>query len=204
MIRWAAVLAAAFFMQATLLQAQDRGVAGEASFNFGGARVEIAPNAANAAAHASRFAALPASCDPFCIVPQTVAVGVETLVEDQLLEFLVDAVGQNEGLLVDARMPDGRMLGFIPGSVSLPHETMAPENEFRDEILEALGARAFEDVFNFADAQNLVVFDNGPTQNDAGVLISHLLGVGYPPEKIRYYRGGMQVWSVVGLTVQEQ
>ncbi|MDG1069824.1 MAG: hypothetical protein P8P40_15830 [Sulfitobacter sp.] len=48
-----------------------------------------------------------------------------------------------------------------------------------------------------------MVYDNGPSQNDAGVLIAHLLEVGYPPEKIRYYRGGMQVWSVLALTVQE-
>ena len=203
MIGRAAVLAAAFFMQAATGQAQDRAVTAQAAFNFGGALVQISPNAANAATYASRFAAVPASCDPYCIAPQSAAVGIEALIEGQVLDFLVEKVGQNAGLLVDARMPEARALGYIPGSVSLPHETLAPENEFRDEILKALGARAFEDVFNFADAQNLVVYDNGPTQNDAGVLISHLLEVGYPPEKIRYYRGGMQVWSVVGLTVQE-
>lgn len=203
MIGRAAVLAAGFFMQAATGQAQDRAVTAQAAFNFGGALIQISPNAANAATYASRFAAIPASCDPYCIAPQSAAVGIEALIEGQVLDFLVEKVGQNEGLLVDARMPEGRALGYIPGSVSLPHETSAPENEFRDEILKALGARAFEDVFNFADAQNLVVYDNGPTQNDAGVLISHLLEVGYPSEKIRYYRGGMQVWSVVGLTVQE-
>ena len=175
----------------------------QAVFNFGGALVQIAPSAANAATYASRFATVPLTCDPYCIAPKTAAVGIEPLIESQVLDFLVDMVGNNEGLLVDARMPEGRALGYIPGSVSLPHETLAPENQFRDEILKALGARAFEDVFNFVDAQSLVVYDNGPTQNDAGVLISHLLEVGYPPEKIRYYRGGMQVWSVVGLTVQE-
>ena len=126
-----------------------------------------------------------------------------TLVEGQVLDFLVTSVGESTGLLVDARMPEGRALGYIPGSVSLPHETLAAENEFRDEILKALGARTFEDVFNFADAQNLVVFDNGLTQNEAGKLISHLLEVGYPLEIIRHYLSGMQVWSALGLTVQE-
>lgn len=203
MIRRSAILAVAFFMYAGVVNAQDRAATAQAVFNFGGALVQIAPNAANAATYAGRFAAVPSSCDPYCIAPKTAAVGIEPLIEGQVLDFLVDMVGNNEGLLVDARMPEARALGYIPGSVSLPHETLAPENQFRDEILKALGARAFEDVFNFADAQNLVVYDNGPTQNDAGVLISHLLEVGYPPEKIRYYRGGMQVWSVVGLTVQE-
>ncbi|WP_298859607.1 rhodanese-like domain-containing protein [uncultured Sulfitobacter sp.] len=203
MIKRAAFFAAALFVQAATVEAQDYSTTAQVAFNFGGTRIEIGPNASDAATYAGRFAALPASCDPYCIAPATAAVGIDTLIEGEVLDFLVTAVGENTGLLVDARMPDGRALGYIPGSVSLPHETMAAENEFRDEILKALGARAFEDVFNFVDAQNLVVFDNGPTQNDAGVLISHLLEVGYPPEKIRYYRGGMQVWSAVGLTVQE-
>lgn len=203
MIKRAAFFAAALFAQAATVEAQDYLTTAKAAFNFGGTRVEIGPNATNAATHASRFAAVPASCDPYCVAPQSAAVGIETIIEGQVLDFLVTAVGENTGLLVDARMPEGRALGYIPGSVSLPHETLADENEFRDEILKALGARAFEDVFNFADAQNLVVYDNGPSQNDAGILISHLLEVGYPPEKIRYYRGGMQVWSVVGMTVQE-
>lgn len=85
----------------------------------------------------------------------------------------------------------------------MPHPTIAEAGETRTQILKALGARAFDDIYNFADAQMLMVYDNGPSQNDAGVLIAHLLEVGYPPEKIRYYRGGMQVWSVLALTVQE-
>lgn len=203
MIGRAAILAAAVFLNVGSVVAQDYSTTAEVTFNFGGARLEVGPSSANATAYASRFAGVATSCDPYCIAPQAAAAGIETIIEGQVLDFLVMAVGENAGLLVDARMPADRMLGYIPGSVSLPHETLSAENEFRDEILKALGARAFEDVFNFADAQDLVVFDNGPTQNDAGVLISHLLKVGYPPEKIRYYRGGMQVWSVVGLTVQE-
>ncbi|KIN74770.1 rhodanese-like domain-containing protein [Sulfitobacter guttiformis] len=196
-------MAAALMVQGVAGQAQDHAASAQAVFTFAGQSVSISPRAADAAKYAGRFAMLAPSCDPFCIAPSNAADGIETLVEGQVLEFLVTAVAANTGLLVDARMPQGRALGFIPGSVSMPFETLAPENEFRDEILKALGARAFQDVFNFADAQNLVIFDSGPTQNDAGVLIAHLLEAGYPPDKIRYYRGGMQVWSVVGLTVQE-
>ena len=28
-----------------------------------------------------------------------------------------------------------------------------------------------------------------------------LLKMGYPPEKLKYYRGGMQAWTSLGLTV---
>lgn len=199
----AAIFAAAIVIQTATAQAHDHKFSAHAEFNFDGAEIIIEPRFAGAASYASAFATLAPECNPYCIVPQVAAVGIETIVETDVLEFLVTGVGKNNGLLVDARMPDARAMGFIPGSVSLPHQTVALDNELRDEILKALGARAFEDVFNFADAQNLVVYDNGPTQNDAGKLISRLLEAGYPSEKIRYYRGGMQVWSVVGLTIQE-
>jgi rhodanese-related sulfurtransferase len=203
MIKRAAIFAAALLVQTSASAAQDNASLSQASFIFDGKRIEIGLNAADAVKFASRFASLKASCDPHCVAPALVAVGIETVIEPQLLEFMVEAVGRNTGLLVDARMPADRALGFIPGSVSLPHQMLAELNDIRTQTLKALGARTFEDVYNFADAQTLMVYDNGPSQNDAGLLVAHLLEVGYPPEKIRYYRGGMQVWSVLALTVQE-
>lgn len=203
MSKRAAIFAAALAFYVTAAQAADYTTTAQIEFTFDGQQVSVGPNAPDAARHAALFASLPPACDPHCIVPEAVAPGIETLTETDVLEFLVSAVGSNTGLLVDARMPDARAQGFIPGSVSLPFEALRPDNEFRDDILKALGARSFENVFNYADAQDLVVFDNGPTQNDAGKLIAYLLESEYPPEKIRYYRGGMQVWSVLGLTVQE-
>jgi hypothetical protein len=199
----AAILAAVLSVHVSSAQAEDLDFSGAAAFMFNGAPIVIAPASTDAARHAALFAAIAPACNPHCIASQTVAEGVATLQEPDVLAFLVSEVSENMGLLADAPMPGDRAQGFIPGSVSLPFETVSENNEFRDEILKALGARAFEDVFNFTDAQDLVVFDGGPTQDDAAMLINHLLGAGYPPEKIRYYRGGMQVWSVLGLTVQE-
>lgn len=203
MIFKAAIFAAALVIQASAAQAQDHLTTGQASFIFDGARIEIGPRAPDAVKFASRFASLTPSCDPFCIAPLSTAEGVDTVIEPQVLDFLINAVGRNEGLLVDARMPPARALGYIPGSVNLPHETLSEDNAFRDQILKALGARSFEDIYNFSDAQKLIIYDNGPSQNDAGLLISHLIQVGYPLDKIKYYRGGMQVWSVLALTIQE-
>ena len=42
--------------------------------------------------------------------------------------------------------------------------------------------------------------DSGPATQDAAALIVDLLAAGYPPEKIGYYRGGMQVWTTLGLS----
>ena len=52
------------------------------------------------------------------------------------------------------------------------------------------------DVIEFLSTQ----VDSGPATQDAAALIVDLLAAGYPPEKIGYYRGGMQVWTTLGLS----
>ena len=64
-----------------------------------------------------------------------------------------------------------------------------------------LGARVLNGVYNFSDARELLVYDAGPSSDDAGELVRNLLAAGYPREMIRYYRGGMQVWSVLGFSI---
>ncbi|QUJ76522.1 rhodanese-like domain-containing protein [Sulfitobacter albidus] len=205
MKRWTLLFAAFLAVGSAQTQAVAQAAEGDAraSFIFDGARIEITQDAAAAAVHAARFAATPPACDPGCIAPATAAQGVPTVIEPDVLAFLVERVGKNEGLLVDARMPPERALGFIPGSVSLPFAAAAPDNEFRKDILKALGAREFEGIFNFSDALDLVVYDVGPVRSDAMTLIGHLLEAGYPADKLNYYRGGMQVWSALGLTIKE-
>jgi len=203
MTRRTAIFAVVFAVQAFAALADAGTGNGKASFIFDGNRVLISQNAQNAAAKAAVFAEIEPSCDPSCIAPHEAAAGIKTVIEPDVLDFLVNMVGKNEGLLVDARMPEARKSGFIPGSVNLPHQTLAKDNSFRDQILTALGVRIFDDVYNFSDAQSLLIYDNGPSENDAGALVSNLLDAGYPIEKIEYYRGGMQVWSVLALTIQE-
>jgi rhodanese-related sulfurtransferase len=203
MIKLAMIFATALAVQALAVQAQDHLTEGKASFIFNGERVLIEQNPTTAAEYAARFSGLTPSCDPYCIAPELAAVGIETVVEPQVLDFLIESAGRNKGLLIDARLPADRAMGYIPGSVIIPHTILENDNDTRKDVLKALGARAFDDIYNFNDAQNLMIYDGGPSQNDAGLLISYLLEVGYPPEKLSYYRGGMQVWSVLALTIQE-
>jgi Mrp family chromosome partitioning ATPase len=80
---------------------------------------------------------------------------------------------------------------------------MAADNPYRVDILRALGAKTAAGVSNFSGAVELVIFDAGPGTTDAQRLISTLLDSGYPAEKVKYYRGGMQIWTALGLTTQE-
>ncbi|MEM7520595.1 MAG: rhodanese-like domain-containing protein [Pseudomonadota bacterium] len=174
----------------------------KASFIFNGERIKISRDNPQAAQYAMQFAAARGSCGAPCIAPMQAAQGVPTLDELSVLTFLTERVAGNYGLMVDARLPQDRALGFIPGTVSLPHETVAGNNSFRSEILRALGAREFSGVFNFADARELLIYDGGPSTDDAGKLVRNLLEAGYPAEKLSYYRGGMQVWSVLGFSIE--
>jgi hypothetical protein len=49
-------------------------------------------------------------------------------------------------------------------------------------------------------AKDLVLWCNGPACGQSPRAIRGLLDVGYPGEKISYYRGGMQMWQLWGLT----
>ena len=98
-----------------------------------------------------------------------------------MIEFLSTQVDSGDGLLIDARLPEDRVLGYIPASVNIPAATLAPTNPYRNEILLALGAQHYEGVFSFTDAISLMVYDSGPATQEAAALIVDLLVAGYPP-----------------------
>lgn len=142
-------------------------------------------------------------CPPNCLQPMTIAAGVVTLGELEVLTFLETDVAGRKGLLLDSRLPEDFATGSIPSAVNVPYATLIAENPYRSDILRALGAVALSDGrLDFANSMSLALFGGGVWSNDAPMAISHLLAAGYPPEKLFYYRGGMQAWVQVGLTVQ--
>lgn len=182
--------------------AQDQAREAKASFVFNGEQIKIQRDVDKASAHAAAFARESETCGAPCIVPMQVAEGVPTFGETEVLSFLMNDVATSKGLLVDARMPHERTKGFIPGSVNLPFATLDAGTSFVNDIFTALGARNLEGAYNFADAQSLLIYDTGPSTDDAGRLVNNLLAAGYPAEKIKYYRGGMQVWAVLGFSIE--
>jgi len=45
-----------------------------------------------------------------------------------------------------------------------------------------------------------VLFCNGPWCDQSPRAIRGLRKIGYPADKLHYYRGGMQDWLIMGLT----
>jgi len=150
------------------------------------------------------FAKTSRACPPFCIQPLHAAEGVETVGELELLQFLTDYVETGKGALVDSRVESWYRGGTIPGSINLAFNLFSdPENNpFMEPVLLLLGGAKSEDgVWDFTDAKELLLFCNGPWCEQSPYAIRNLLSVGYPAEKLRYYRGGMQSWLSLGLSV---
>ena len=143
------------------------------------------------------------TCPDHCIEPSTAAAGVATLTELDVLDFMETRVSAGTGLLIDARLPEGYAAGSLPSAISVPAATLISTNPYREDLLLALGARGQIGSMDFSGAFDLLVFDDGPWSPVARDAIGRLLEAGYPAQKLSYYRGGLQMWRMLGLTTSQ-
>jgi rhodanese-related sulfurtransferase len=61
------------------------------------------------------------------------------------------------------------------------------------------GTRRYD--WDFSNARDILLFCNGPWCDQSPRAIRALVKLGYPVNKMYYYRGGMQDWLLLGLTV---
>lgn len=151
---------------------------------------------------APEFAKTSRPCPPFCIHPMTIADGVQTVGELEVIDFLETEVASGTGLLVDSRVEEWFQKGTIPGAVNVPFSTLDATNPYRDQIFAALGAVETGAGWDFTQATALTLFCNGPWCDQSPRAIRNLIAAGYPADKLKYYRGGMQLWLMLGLTVE--
>ena len=163
------------------------------------------------------------NCPPFCIQPMEVAPGIKTIGELEVVDFLANEVKQESGVLIDARTPEWHIKGTIPGSVNIPFTVFGLEHTDAKLItaMQELGVKhksssSMADSFwswtsgddneksknwDFSGAKNLILWCNGMWCGQSPRAIKNLLKHGYPADKIKYFRGGMQTWLILGLTV---
>jgi len=203
--RIAAACAASWIIQAPIAIAQDVRLTEDTlarTIDIGGQVVSITRNQDQTAQLSGDFTKTSRPCPPFCISEMEAAPGVTTVGELELIDFIETRVARGTGLLIDSRLPDWFGKGTIPGAVNVPFSTLEPTNPYRDDILLALGARQGSGQrFDFSDARDLLMFCNGPWCDQSPRAIRNLVDAGYPAEKLFYYRGGMQTWLLLGLTV---
>ena len=163
-------------------------------------------------------------CPPFCIQPMTVAPGVATYGELEVINFIKTQVKSKQGVLIDARTPSWHAKGTIPGSINIPFTTFALSRNDQKLIsaMKTLGVERRKTVasgywmdlkdllgiekkpnsfWDFSAAKNLLLWCNGMWCGQSPRAIHGLIKLGYPVEKLHYYRDGMQAWQILGLTV---
>ena len=162
-------------------------------------------------------------CPPFCIQPISPLEGIKTVGEYEIFDFMENELTLGEGVIVDARVPSWHKRGTIPGSINIPFKVFEKDDEDLEliEAFEQLGAISRGDVgsfkrtlesygfmdgdlktdkWDFSGAKTVLLWCNGPWCGQSPRAIRALVKHGFPKAKIRYYRGGMQNWQILGLT----
>ena len=153
--------------------------------------VEISRDQTEGAMLTGDWALTNRDCPPFCIQPQSAAEGTRTVGEIELLK----ALEAGDTVLVDSRTPDWYVTGTIPGSINIPY-TQAVER------LAELGCEPdFDGKFDCTSAGKVILFCNGLWCGQSPTAIRAMIEAGFPADKIGYYRGGMQTWRLLGMTV---
>ncbi|MBT3054551.1 MAG: rhodanese-like domain-containing protein [Candidatus Thiodiazotropha sp. (ex Codakia orbicularis)] len=178
---------------------------GEFSVKHAGKELMIRRNQDTDALLEFDFARTSRPCPPFCAQPIQVTDGVNTIGEVELIAFMKTALNEGSGLLIDARTRDWHERGTIPGSINVPFTHLNPDQGADEITLEEslilFGATMKGKNRDFTEAKTLVLWCNGPWCGQSPTAIRGLLSIGYPAEKLYYYRGGMQLWQVFGLPV---
>jgi len=153
--------------------------------------VEIMRNQDTNATIDPKYSKTSRKCPPFCIQPMQVAPGVTTVGEMELLAF-----AKAGGKLIDGRTVEWHLDGTIPGAINMPYTQMASR-------LGEIGCTGSVGKWDCTKAEKVLLFCNGPWCGQSPMAIKAMLREGYPADKILYYRGGMQAWHTLGLTVVE-
>lgn len=162
-------------------------------------------------------------CPPFCVQPMNAAPGVETIGELEMLEYLSMTTDEsNNILIIDSRMEKWFVRGAIPCAINIPWTQLALSQGATTQRIMGIMKHQFQVSFSegldsieakkailegdiaehcdFSSAKTLVIYCNGTWCSQTSESIKSLLRFGYPAEKIKYFRNGIQGWEILGLT----
>ncbi|XOB60780.1 rhodanese-like domain-containing protein [Campylobacterota bacterium DY0563] len=138
--------------------------------------------------------------------PMTLAPGVETVGEIEFIEYMKKAQTDNSIAIIDSRKPGWYAKLRIPGAVNVPFTNFDERDTAIEMMEDEMGVVEKEDgTLDFSKAKTLALYCNGYWCGQTPGMVKNakfaLLKMGYPAEKIKYYRGGMQAWASLGFTV---
>ena len=136
------------------------------------------------------------------ISPMKAAENIDTYGEVEVLDFIEKSKNNKNLLLVDTRTENWYNHETIATAVNVPYVYMK-KSQYPDEFEEALetfGVEKKDGKYDFTNAKTLLMFCNAIWCGQSPEAMKELIAIGYPQEKMKWYRGGMQSWLSVGLT----
>ena len=153
--------------------------------------------------------------------PISLAKELATVGELEVLSHIKQAQDKPEKyVLIDARTVQWYEQMTIPTSVNLPFNEIAydedkDEDDFETEdayddyveqyeqLFKVLNIKKGKKGLNFSEAKSALLFCNGSWCSQSPNAIFKLVNLGYPKEKLLWYRGGLQDWLIYDFTVEK-
>jgi len=134
------------------------------------------------------------------IQPIKISNDIQTIGEVELLKFMKNKGNSREGVLIDIRSKKEYQKECIPSAINIPAEVK--DNKVKlNKIFKILGlVKNSDGTYNTKKALDVAIYCNGLWCDKSSIFIKKLIELGYPAEKILYYRGGFQMWKILGFT----
>ena len=138
------------------------------------------------------------------LLPMQLHEEIMTYGELEVLAFMKQMQEDDSMMLIDARKQEWYDYRTIPGAINMPFHHFKERESFEFEFersLRMLGVKTKKNgTRDFSHVKTIVIFCNAPWCSQSVAMIEALLEIGYPAEKISWYRGGMESWLIAGMT----
>lgn len=137
------------------------------------------------------------------IFPMKLHKDVETYGEMEVMRYIKEMQDDPTMLFIDTRDEEWYGYRTIPGADNMHYVYITMPHVFEEEhkvSLEKLGIVQKEETYDFSNAKTILLFCNGAWCSQSPKMVKALLALGYPPKKIKWYRGGMDDWLGLSMT----
>ncbi len=134
------------------------------------------------------------------ISPIKISEKIETYGELEVIHFIEEASNDEDMMIIDARLPDWYEKFTLPMAENIPFTYFKPKNGNFEDTLDEIGVTVENGKYSFSEAKTLLLFCNGPWCPQSIFAIEELQAIGYPEEKLKWYRGGTYAWKLLNLT----
>ncbi len=137
------------------------------------------------------------------IFPMQIHKDIETYGEVEVMAFIKEMQHNDTMLFIDTRDEEWYSYRTIPGAMNIHYVYIMKPEVFKEEYkvsLAKFGISGTKKPFDFSQAKTILLFCNGAWCSQSPNMVKALLALGYPPEKIKWYRGGMDDWLGLSMT----